>query len=336
MSAMSFLQHLGKFTILFFGIAIFTFLTPFHSAAAPLTPGEARGKRIYDKGTNTSGKPVKAYFGRGSELIELKGEGATCTSCHGYDGLGRPESGIIPTNITWPYLMKSYGHIHPDGLEHSAFTGESLKSYIRDGIYPGGRKGDPAMPVYVIADEDLDDLIAYLKRLDTAIDPGLSDRSIRIGTIIPAEGAAGEIGEAMKRTIQAYFDEINDKGGIFSRKLELFAEKTALPVSQDALRKLIEQKQFFSLIATFTPGSDREISSVAETEAIPLIGPFTLFPVDVVALNRYVFYIHSGLREQMCALVEFAATNVATKSSRIVLLYPARAELIEVVEAVEA
>jgi ABC-type branched-subunit amino acid transport system substrate-binding protein len=99
---------------------------------------------------------------------------------------------------------------------------------------------------------------------------------------------------------------------------------------------LRQQKQFFSLIATFTPGSDREISSVAKTEAIPLICPFTLFPVDVVALNRYVFYIHSGLREQMCALVEFAATNVATKSSRIVLLYPARADLIEVVEAVEA
>ncbi|MCM2359297.1 MAG: ABC transporter substrate-binding protein [Geobacteraceae bacterium] len=307
---------------------------PGFAAYPGLSPQEERGRQIYFSGTTLAGRPVTAYFGR--ELLEVPGELATCASCHGYDGLGRPESGVIPSNITWKYLMKSYGHIHPDGTEHPPFSEESLQSYMLDGVYPGGKQGDPSMPVYDIADQDLDDLIAYLKRLGTYLDPGLSESAIRIGTFLPAEGPAAAMGEAMKNTASAYFDEINEKGGIYGRKLELIVEKAGSgAMAAGHYRRFIEEKLPFAIVSPVTPGSERELSSVAADGNIPVVGPFTLFPLGSLALNRQVFYIYAGLGEQARALVGFAARNVGVDNPRIVILHPLREELAKIAAAAE-
>lgn len=315
------------------GVICFFPETPAHAVSSPLTPREERGRHIYFEGKSLAGRAITAYFGR--ELIEVPGESATCASCHGYDGLGRPESGVIPTNITWKQLVKSYGHIHPDGLEHGPFTEESLKSYMRDGVYPGGKQGDPAMPVYDISEDDLDDLIGYLKRLGTYLDPGLSESAIRVGTLL-AEGSAAEMGEAMEKTVLAYFAEINEKGGIYGRKIELVADRTPSGGASAAhFQRFIAEKQPFAMVTPHTPGSDRELSLAATNHKIPVVGPFTLFPLGSLSLNEYIFYIYPGLREQARALVEFAAGNVNLDDPRIAVLHPAREELADTVAAVE-
>ena len=43
----------------------------------------------------------------------------------------------------------------------------------------------------------------------------------------------------------------------------------------------------------------------------PLVGPFTLFPRVESPLNRHVFYLFSGLKEQARALVNFLETKRA-------------------------
>jgi ABC-type branched-subunit amino acid transport system substrate-binding protein len=318
-------------------VLVLTLFAPGLSAsyAFPLTLQEERGKHIYFRGTSPAGNTIIAYFGK--DVIEMPGERATCASCHGYDGLGRPESGVLPTNITWPYLMKSYGHLHPNGLEHPAFTEESLKSYMKDGIYPGGKKGDPAMPLYSMAGEDLEALIAYLKRLGTVPDPGLADGSIRIGTLLPREGIPAEMGDVMEKTIRAYFDDINEKGGIYGRKLELTVQRPAGqgPLTGERLGSMLRQLEVFALVSTFVPGLHREMASAAEAEATPLIGPFTLFPLESSALNRYTFYILSGLREQMKALVDYSASVIKVENPAVAILVPSGRETAEVAAAVE-
>ncbi len=93
--------------------------------APPLTPQELRGKQIYFEGTSPRGGKITAYVGE--DRIQLPGSAATCGSCHGPDGRGRPEAGVIPSDITWDHLMKAYGHSHPMGRKHPAFTEASLK-----------------------------------------------------------------------------------------------------------------------------------------------------------------------------------------------------------------
>jgi hypothetical protein len=78
----------------------------------------------------------------------------------------------LPDSPTWSYLTKSYGHERESGRKHPAFTEESVKRSITDGVDPAGHPLDTAMPRYSLSDSDLVDLVAYLKRLETDTDPG--------------------------------------------------------------------------------------------------------------------------------------------------------------------
>lgn len=138
-------------------------------SASPLTASEMRGKQIYLTGNSPSGKTAKALVGLGS--VELPAVQVPCASCHGEDGHGRPEGGIVPTDITYEYLTLAYGHNHDNGRKHGAFTPQSIVTALMGGIDPSGNRLDSAMPRYVLSDQDNDDLIAYLKRLSTDVDP---------------------------------------------------------------------------------------------------------------------------------------------------------------------
>lgn len=304
-------------------------------SAASLTAQEERGRELYVTGTSQSGRPVVAYFGK--DLLEVPGESATCVSCHGYDGLGRTESGVIPSNITWRQLMKSYGHIHPDGLEHGPFSEQSLKSYMEDGIYPGGKQGDPSMPVYEIAPQDLDDLLAYLKRLESHLDPGITAGVIRIGTLLPAAGPSAELGEVMRQTIAAYFKDINSQGGIYGRTLTLAAEnvRDAATVPR-FLRSAVPEQGVFALVNTFTPGLETDLWRLLEEQRVPLIAPFSLAPIEDQLLHRYRFFLYAGLREQTLALARYATQNLPLNNPRIRIVYPQRDGMEDILSSAEA
>ena len=310
-------------------------LLPTLSSGGPLTPKEEWGRQIYLKTTSPSGREIKAFVGIAA--VEAPGSAMPCANCHGYDGMGRPEGGITPSNITWKELTKSYGVKHSDGREHPAYTEETLGRAVAKGLDPAGKKLNPAMPIYSMPGEDLDALIAYLKKLGTDLDPGLTENHIRIGTILPPEGPLGEMGKVIEEILQANFDDINEKGGIYSRRLELVVERSdgKTSLTKEKVKDFIRDKDLFALVSTFTPGLDKEIPFLVETETIPLVGPFTLFPLTDLSLNRYLFYIFSGLRELGCALVDFAADHLRMSNPFTVILHPARTDLSDTIEAAE-
>src|SRR5690606_33092515 len=77
---------------------------------------EERGKRLYDKGEAAAGARVTAAVGQTSVVIPATR--VPCASCHGSDGRGRPDAGVIPSNITWANLTKPYGLRHANGRSH--------------------------------------------------------------------------------------------------------------------------------------------------------------------------------------------------------------------------
>jgi len=288
----------------------------------PLTPQELRGKQIYLEGTSPNGGKIKAYVGK--DRVELPGSAATCGSCHGPDGRGRPEGGRIPSDITWNTLMKDYGHSHPMGRNHPAFTEASLKRSILTGYDPAGNELDPSMPTYTMSVEDINDLISYMKRLETDFDPGLEDKRIMIGTMMPSSGQTARVGQGMVEVMAAYFEEINSQGGIYNRKLKLIAS-TYDATGQSALTdatQLLDEEKVFAVVGAVIVGADREMAELAENRKIPLIGPITLFSADPYALNEFTFYLFSGLSEQVRALVDFAARELKLENPRIAVLGP--------------
>ena len=85
------------------------------------------------------------------------------------------------------------------------------------------------------------------------MDPGLTESAIRIGTIQPSEGRLGEIGRAIKKILLAYFENINEKGGIYGRKLELVVKERPGTITKSAICEGLENNDLFALLSTFTP-----------------------------------------------------------------------------------
>ena len=267
-------------------------------AAGDLSEAEARGKHIYTKGASLKSRIVTASIATSEAPVSASI--LPCIQCHGVDGRG---IGDISPDINWEVLVDSAGHEHLQRT-HGAFDAASVAKAIIAGVDPAGNDLEATMPRYAMADEDMADLIAYLKRVDSQLDPGLSATIIRIGTVLPTEGKLEIAGIAMRLVIEAYFDFVNATGGVHGRKLELVVgewgadDTPAFWQAQD----LVSREPLFALIATYMPGYEADVSGLVNERQIPLIGPHTLLASR--DNGRYEFLLQAGLAEQAEALVE--------------------------------
>ena len=305
------------------------------SASDPLTEQEKRGKFIYLQGTSPSGKEIAAFLG--DAATELPGSAMTCANCHGFDGRGNPEGGVTPSDITPETLTKTYGVTHVTGRKHPPYTGRALEIAITKGLDPAGNKLAGTMPRYWMPREDLADLVAYLKRLGRERDPGLTETSIKVGTIIAGQGPLAESGKAAKAALEAYFADINARGGIYNRKIELcVAQSTVDPgTTRAAVERFIDGRQIFAMAGTFIAGADKEIASLIEDKEVVLVGPSTLYPETGFPLNRHVFYLLSGLKEQAGALVSFIGDKLKKQNPRLAIAFPDSGAPAGIGEAIE-
>ena len=78
---------------------------------------------------------------------------------------------------------------------------------------------------------------------------GVTDTSIKIGTLLPMSNTtAAAWGIPISKGMKAYFDYINDQGGIYGRKLELDVGDSQYtgPVASETIRRLVEQDGIFA------------------------------------------------------------------------------------------
>jgi len=304
----------------------------FAASTDQLTAQEKRGKQIYLSGTSPSGREITAILG--AEDNDAPGSLMACANCHGFDGRGKPEGGVIPSNITWEELTKSYGHAHASGRRHPAYAELSLAQAITEGVDSAGNQLAATMPKYRMSRQDLSDLIAYLKRLADDRDPGITETTVKVGTLLPMTGPLAEIGWVAKAVIAGYFNDINDGGGIYNRRLELNVADAPDASSIGAgAKRLVEDEQVFCLAGAFTAGADDNTFALMKSAETPLVGPFTLFPQVVFPLNRHVFYLFSGLKEQARALANFLVETKRVK--RLAFVYSEGGVAAEVIEAIE-
>jgi ABC-type branched-subunit amino acid transport system substrate-binding protein len=292
------------------------------AAQEALAPQESRGKQIYVQGTSPSGKEILAYIGESS--LEVPGSVMACANCHGLDGKGRPEGGVIPSNLTWEVLTKPYGLTHEDGRRHPPYTERGLELAITRGTDPAGNKLLNVMPRYQMSPEDLADLVAYLKRLGKDLDPGVAEDKIVIGSALPSSGELGDMGQAVKALLTAFFAELNSQGGLYGRRVELkFADVGDTPeATRASFERLLTDGQVFAMTGAFIAGAEKEVVPLVASKGVPLVGPLTLYTQTETPLNRQVFYLLPGVEEQARALVEFAAGRKQTARPRVAVAYP--------------
>lgn len=254
--------------------------------------------------------------------VDVPASTVNCAGCHGRRGEGKTEGGVTAGNLTWNNLIKPYGHTHPNGRKHGPFSESSFAMAVVRGVDPGGNNLVVAMPRYRLSIEDMNDLIAYIKRLEFDRDPGLTSESIEIGVPLPTTAALAETGQSIRQVLSAYFEELNSQGGIYNRKVKLhFTEANATDPSA-GLRTMMTQNQIFAFVGGFSAGADKQIASLAREEEIPFVGPATLLPLVEQPPNRYVFYLLSGVTQQASALVNFANQQFDLKKQSTAIVFP--------------
>jgi ABC-type branched-subunit amino acid transport system substrate-binding protein len=302
-------------------------------AQGALTPPESRGKQIYVQGKSASGREILAYL----SSIEVPGSAMPCANCHGLDGRGKPEGGVVPSDIRWESLTKPYGLANANGRKHPPYTERALELAITRGTDPAGNKLPDVMPRYQMSREDVSDLVVYLKRLGKYLDPGISESKIVIGTAFPTRGTLADMGQAVRAVTTAYFDELNSQGGIYNRKFEVkFTETGDTPAATRAnVERLIKEEQIFAMTAAFIAGSEKEIVPLMAQQEVPLIGPLTLYPQTDFPLNRQVFYLLSGIDGQARAMIHFAAQKPELRGQHLSVVFPQSEINLRVVSAIK-
>jgi len=304
--------------------------------AAGLGEQERRGRMIFQEGKAESGAPITVIVARGGTPLDASL--LPCSGCHGRDGKGRPEGGVKPSDITWKTLTASYGHDHDYGRSHPAFDEAGVARAVRSGRDPAGNELDMAMPRYTMADNDMADLVAYLRVIQADLDPGIAADEIRIGTLLPTDGQVRAVGEAIRNVLEAYFADINEGGGIHGRKLRLVTGEYA----EDAVeagwkaRDFLRDADVFALVSGYAAGVEKEYAELVEERGIPYIGPFTVVPETGGGLYMHTFYLLGGLVEQTQVLARHAMGALKTSGGEMAVVRPNAEIYVEAQEAAES
>ena len=283
-----------------------------------LTLQEKRGKAFYLRGESASGHEITAMMGE----VDVPATTLTCAGCHGNRGQGITEGGVTAGNMSWTFLTKPYGHTDDGGRKHPPFTESSFARLLASGHDPAGNKLAVAMPTYRMSHEDMANLIAYLKVIESDTDPGLTETSIVLGTVLPEKAALSGLAQSMGDVLQAYFAEINSRGGIYNRKIELRVLNGDAKSTVANIKHLIDDDQVFAIVSGLTAGAEDGVAALTQEKEVPFVGPSTLLPQRGLPLNRYIFYLLPGLKEQGHALVRFAAKKTDPSQSRVAVVAP--------------
>jgi ABC-type branched-subunit amino acid transport system substrate-binding protein len=139
--------------------------------------------------------------------------------------------------------------------------------------------------------------------------PGITANSITIGSLAPLTGDNAETGSAVKALLTAYFDDLNQHGGIYGRRIVLrFAESGDNSAATLKNAKRLAAAPVFAMVAPFVPDAEQKLAAVAQASKMPLVGLLAL-SVPSEPVNREVFYLLPGFQQLEQELVRFAAAR---------------------------
>ncbi|OJT27592.1 hypothetical protein BO221_00380 [Archangium sp. Cb G35] len=266
---------------------------PAEERSSALSASELRGKALFLRGVMSSGEPVVGRLG--PEGVELTGSVAACARCHGPRGRGTGEGGVVAPNIQASRLFApvSTAAAGSGQWERPAYDGASLTGALRRGVSSSGRVLGPVMPRFELPERELADLLAYLHRLGDDRDPGVSDARLVLGAALPLTGKLAQVGADVRAVLNAVFAEVNQRGGVFGRQLELRVEDDALAVAgMDGTGRLLNT-EVFALVGSVRTGP-RESDARLEAEEVPLVAPVGLSDVHAENGGRMIFYVYPG------------------------------------------
>jgi len=150
--------------------------------------------------------------------------------------------------------------------------------------------------------------------------PGVTDTQIVLGSFGPQDGPAGAYG-VIDRTIAAYWDMVNDQGGINGRKIKFIYENDSYAPAKTvaAVKKLVEEDKVFALVGGLGTANNLGVMDYLVQNNVPHVGPATGSTAMAVPLKKNVYAIQINYMTEGILLTQYALDTM--KAKKIAVFY---------------
>lgn len=134
---------------------------------------------------------------------------------------------------------------------------------------------------------------------------GISAKTLTIGSSGALSGPFAGFGQDIQRGVGAALAQINARGGVHGRTLQLNLVDDAYKAERTVsnLRHMLSQGSAFALLSCVGTPSNTAILPLVEEAAIPYVAPFT-GASSLRKGSRHVFHVRAGYSEEMRRLVQ--------------------------------
>ncbi len=149
---------------------------------------------------------------------------------------------------------------------------------------------------------------------------GVDADTIVLGQSCPLTGPAGQLGTEMRLGAQLYFNEVNQKGGVFGRQIKLVTLDDGYEPDRAAAntKKLIGDERVFALFGYVGTPTSNAALPIFKAAGVPFFGAFTGAESLRNPFNRLIFNVRASYYDETEKIVE-QLTNLGVKN--IAVLY---------------
>ena len=150
---------------------------------------------------------------------------------------------------------------------------------------------------------------------------GITDDTILFGQSAAFSGPASELGSGMRSGIIAAFSEVNAKGGVHGRRLELvFRDDAYEPEAAiENTAALIKQDHVFALVGAVGTPTSRSAVPVAQAAGVPYIAPFTGAEFLRSPNYQHILNVRASYYQETAAMVKRLMEDLGI--NRIAVMY---------------
>lgn len=152
--------------------------------------------------------------------------------------------------------------------------------------------------------------------------PGVSDDEIKLGGAHDLSGIFAPFSVPAVAAAQAYFAEVNAKGGVHGRKITYIVEDHGyqVPKAAQAANKLINRDQVFAMLLSLGTPHNLAMFQLMEPQGVPNVSPITAARQMIEPPAPWKFAGTSSYYDAIKATTEFMIAEEGTKKVCLMIL----------------
>lgn len=149
-------------------------------------------------------------------------------------------------------------------------------------------------------------LLAALAWQPGAVAQGVTDTEILLGQTTSLTGPLAELGQDLSAGSRAYFDYVNEQGGVHGRKIRLLTLDDAYNPEKGVanVRQLLEKEQVLSLFGVIGTPINLAIMPIIEKAGVPNFGPASGADAMRIPFKRLVFHTGPSYADEIAKIAE--------------------------------